>query len=145
MITLDETGINISGKYYTVVGGYQSSKQENFRIEYKNLLLVDHVRRRSKKIYFTFILFASLLVALPTVVIRLLQIIGLFTDTNVRSTIITLAFILSLIFLVALFFSSRASIEFTFIGGVIRVPCSNMRKNDITQLIYKIRNKKRMM
>jgi hypothetical protein len=148
VITPAETGVVIDGKYFTVVGGYQSTKRGNFFIEYKNLLAVDRVRRRSKKIFFGFILLGSMWVAVPPLfnIVRKAMIFFDGIDMEYISVaiavIVGIVFILSIIFLLSLLFSNRAYIEFTFIGGVIRVPCPFMRKSDTLRLVSEIRKRK---
>jgi len=145
MITPAETGIIIDGKYFTVVNGYQSTKYGDFFIEYKNLLSVDRVRRRSKKIFFAFILLGSMLIAAPPLFNILRQFAYFFGETETEYVVIAIviAVILCVAFLLSLLFSNRAYIEFIFIGGVIRVPCSFMRKTNELRLVSEIRERKK--
>jgi hypothetical protein len=137
-ITLTATGINIDGRYFTVVNGYQSSKRGQFHIEYKSLLAVNLIRRWSKKLMFLFILVGSgLAFALPLVRSGF-RLVG--ADTVFGAFGIAVGFVA--VCLLAFFFSCRAYVEFTFIGGVIRVPCKMFGNDDTKQLVEEIRTQK---
>jgi hypothetical protein len=142
MITHAETGISIDGKYYAVVGGYQSAKRGNFFIEYKDLLAIDFVRRRSKRIFFAFIFIGALWRVAPPVFNTLIRLVGLFGGTEWYLAVLTIIVSLTSVCMLALLFSRRAYIEFTFIGGIVRIPCSSMRRTDALRLVAEIREKK---
>ena len=141
-ISLSANGIAIDGQYYTVVNGYQSVKHGQFYIEYKNILSVAYVRRRSKNMFFMFILFASLLVTMLFLPKLVVNVVNLFTNEEIISTVIQGLTALCGIILAILALSKRAYIEFTFIGGVIRVPCLSTSKLDAMNLVSKIQARK---
>lgn len=162
-IAFTETGITISEPYYICINGYLSAKRGQFHIEYKNLLAVEAICRRSKKAMFIFLsvgmLFAMLVNGVQFLFGTLLgsqdmasmaktsyKILGFFSiDTGGLDTIIAV-FIGSVIFIIVLMlifvFSSKAFIELTFIGGTIRVPCKSIRSADTKGLVSEIQRRK---
>ena len=142
-ITLTTDGIAINAPYYAIINGYSYTKQEQFYIEYRNLLAVDRVRRRSKKVFFAFILFGSLLIAIVPTISRWLRIANQLNITDSIPNILGSMVALCVVCLIALALSNRPYIQFTFLGGVIRVPCGSINKTEMTRLISEIHNRKK--
>ena len=159
-ITLTAAGITVDGQYFTLVNGYQSGRQGQLHIEYKDLLAVERVRRRSKKMMFLFVGVGSLIVAAIYGIDALINIIfsdpvsavktgfriaRVFNVTGILNTIaavFTGVVILAAGCLLAFAFSNRAYIELTFIGGAVRVPCASMSKADAMRLVADIQQQK---
>lgn len=132
-ITLVPDGININGKYFSVVSGYQSTHNGQVYIAYADLLAVDYICSRSKKILLAFVLVGSL-VSVAVANIGILRLTG--------SSVFMGIVLLCLACLLAFVFSNQAYIEFTYIGGVVRVPCGGMGKANAMRFIAEVRNRK---
>ena len=141
-ITLTADGIIIGAPYYAIVNGYSYAKQEQFYIEYKNILTVDRVRRRSKKIFFSFILLGSLLTLVIPAIFRWLRAAQQLNIVESAPNIIGGIAVLCAVCLIALLFSNRTYVQFTFIGGTIRVPCGSIKKTETARLISEIYSRK---
>ncbi|MFY9174156.1 MAG: hypothetical protein WAO24_02250 [Peptococcia bacterium] len=61
-LTLSSDGVKIQGSYYTVSNGFTSKQDGSISIPYKDLLSVDYVKRRSKRIMYIVLLLGSLLI-----------------------------------------------------------------------------------
>jgi hypothetical protein len=142
MISLVDAGVTIHGRHYAVQNNYQSIRHRQIYIPYKDLLAVDRIRRRSKKLFFVFILAGSIMTALVNLIMRGFAFTRYIGGEDVLVNIIVVLTIITASFMLAVAFSSRAYIELTFIGGIIRVPCSSMSKAKALRLVAEIRKHK---
>lgn len=61
-LVLSGDSVQIQGKYYTVSNGFLSKQDGTVTIPYRDLLSVDYVKRRSKRIMYIVLLLVSLLI-----------------------------------------------------------------------------------
>ena len=160
MIHLNESGIFIIGKYYIIVGGYLSARQGDINIPYHELLAVEYIRRRSKRILFLFTIVGFLLFTIMSgmnvlfdflemdFVTAINRIHHFALSSGYEHIVNTVFFVavaitgLGALLLLTLFFSNRTYIEITFIGGIVRVPCAAIRKAESKHLVSAIQTRK---
>lgn len=61
-LTLTSEGVKVQGRYYTVSNGFTSKQDGSVLIPYRDLLSVDYVKRRSKKVMYIVLVLGSLLI-----------------------------------------------------------------------------------
>jgi len=86
-LTLLSDGVKIQGRYYTVSNGFISKEDGSVLIPYKDLLSVDYVKRRSKRImYIVLVLGFLLMLVLSGVRSRLERTIETLNIEDLQST-----------------------------------------------------------
>lgn len=138
-MNITDLGVEIDGRYYIVQNNYQTAKNGQLYISHKDMLAANFVRRRSKKLFFIFILAGSAMVALDNFSFGIFS--GIFAAEEIIDHITIFLAMLAAAFLIALAFSRRPYIELTFIGGVIRVPLEKINKVQAKQIVQEIRNR----
>lgn len=61
-LTISSDGVKVQGRYYTVSNGFTSKQDGSVSIAIKDLLSVDYVKRRSKRIMYIVLVLGSLLI-----------------------------------------------------------------------------------
>mgnify|MGYP000899226806 CR=1 FL=1 len=85
-LTLSGDSVKIQGRYYTVSNGFTSKQDGSVSIPYRDLLSVDYVKRRSKRVmYIVFVLGSLLILALSGVRTGIVRKIESLDFTSVQS------------------------------------------------------------
>ena len=162
-ITTTDNGITTEGIYYNYQNGYMNKQSGRHFINKKDLLLVNVVRDRSKKMMFAFVLIGLAFIWLYNKLLSSVK--DFFTIESIFDiqdrieqaqeivekansplfylvmSIIIIGIITAYCFLLHYAFSNRKYIEITYIGGCIRVRCKGVPSEQINSFIQNTNNR----
>jgi len=108
-LSLLENCVVINGEYYTVSNGFISKTHGKIKLRYKDLLSVEFVKQRSKKIMYAMLLPAGLLM------------LAFNFEGFISVVIFAMLAIITSAIGVVYFFSARHFVEFTSMKGTYRI------------------------
>ena len=108
-LTLLDNSISIDGEHYTVSNGFVTKAYGEIRIRYKDLLAVEIVKQRSKKVMYTMLI--------PTGILLFVWNFESFIPMIPIAILAVIVCVMALMY----FFSVRRFVEFTSMKGTYRI------------------------